>query len=224
MCLDAQTCLTLLDSMDYSLPGSPWGFSRQEYWSELPWLPPGDLPNPGIEPRPWALQMDSLPSELLVSGSLNPPAALVSRATFLAVEDVAQGRKLWRLAQPGPLPHRIPLSSLWTSYQDLECGMALFCEFPAALAGSLQGFDTFTPCPTGPRGCQCSHPQLECLGLYLTAAASSQLGTSSQGLRQWVSFSHHPWQARPKHKVILQDKTDNKCDPSLPELLQGLRN
>ena len=26
------------------------GFSRQEYWSELPWAPPGDLPNPGIEP------------------------------------------------------------------------------------------------------------------------------------------------------------------------------
>ena len=29
----------------------PWGFSRQEYWSGLPCLPPGDLPNPEIEPR-----------------------------------------------------------------------------------------------------------------------------------------------------------------------------
>ena len=28
----------------------PWGFSRQEYWSGSPFLPPGDLPNPGIEP------------------------------------------------------------------------------------------------------------------------------------------------------------------------------
>ena len=28
------------------------GFSRQEYWSGLPFPPPGDLPNPGIEPRP----------------------------------------------------------------------------------------------------------------------------------------------------------------------------
>ena len=26
------------------------GFSKQEYWSELPFPPPGDLPNPGIEP------------------------------------------------------------------------------------------------------------------------------------------------------------------------------
>ena len=39
------------------------GFSRQEYWSELPCPPPGDLPNPGIEPRSPALQADSLPSE-----------------------------------------------------------------------------------------------------------------------------------------------------------------
>ena len=28
-------------------------FSRQEYWSELPFPSPGDLPNPGIEPRGW---------------------------------------------------------------------------------------------------------------------------------------------------------------------------
>ena len=28
----------------------PWGLSRQEYWSGLPCPPPGDLPNPGIEP------------------------------------------------------------------------------------------------------------------------------------------------------------------------------
>ena len=39
------------------------GFSRQEYWSGFPCPPPGDIPNPGIEPRPPALQVDSLPSE-----------------------------------------------------------------------------------------------------------------------------------------------------------------
>ena len=38
-------------------------FSRQEYWSGLPCPPPGDLPNPGIEPRSLALQVDSLLSE-----------------------------------------------------------------------------------------------------------------------------------------------------------------
>ena len=36
-------------------------FSRQEYWSGLPCLPPGDLPNSGIESKSPTLQADSLP-------------------------------------------------------------------------------------------------------------------------------------------------------------------
>ena len=39
-------------------------FSRQEYWSGLPFPSPGDLPDPGIEPKSAALEVDSLPSEL----------------------------------------------------------------------------------------------------------------------------------------------------------------
>ena len=38
-------------------------FSRPEYWSELPFPPPGDLPNPGIEPRSTTLQADSFSAE-----------------------------------------------------------------------------------------------------------------------------------------------------------------
>ena len=40
------------------------GFSRQEYWSGLPVPSPGDLPDPGLEPRYPALQADSLPTVL----------------------------------------------------------------------------------------------------------------------------------------------------------------
>ena len=39
------------------------GFSRQEYWSELPLPSPGYLPDPGIKPRSPTLQAGSLPSE-----------------------------------------------------------------------------------------------------------------------------------------------------------------
>ena len=39
------------------------GFSRQEYWSGLPFPSPGDLPDPGIEPGSPALQADALTSE-----------------------------------------------------------------------------------------------------------------------------------------------------------------
>ena len=41
----------------------PIGFSRQEYWSGLPFPSPGDLPDPGIKPRFPALQADALTSE-----------------------------------------------------------------------------------------------------------------------------------------------------------------
>ena len=39
------------------------GFSRQEYWSGLPFPSPGDLPDPGIKPGSPALQADALSSE-----------------------------------------------------------------------------------------------------------------------------------------------------------------
>ena len=61
--------------------GTPWtvahqappymGFSRQEYWSGLPFPSPGDLPDPGIEPRSPALEADALTSE--------PPVKVTSK-------------------------------------------------------------------------------------------------------------------------------------------------
>ena len=46
----------------YQAPPS-MGFSRQEYWSGLPFPSPWDLPNPGLEPESSALQTDALPPE-----------------------------------------------------------------------------------------------------------------------------------------------------------------
>ena len=59
----AQLYLTLCESMYYNLPGPlSMGFSRQEDWSALPFLSPGDLPDPVIEPGSPALQAASSPS------------------------------------------------------------------------------------------------------------------------------------------------------------------
>ena len=59
--LVSQSCLTLCNSMDCSPQAPPcMGFSRQEYWSGLPFLSPGDLPDPEIKSRSPALQSDSL--------------------------------------------------------------------------------------------------------------------------------------------------------------------
>ena len=63
-----QSCSVMSDSLRppravaYQSPLS-MGFSRQEYWSGLPFPSPGDLPDPGIEPRSPTLQADTLPSE-----------------------------------------------------------------------------------------------------------------------------------------------------------------
>ena len=63
--LVAKLCLTLLIPWTVARQAPlPMGFSRQEYWSGLPFPSPGDHPDPGIEPRSPALQADSLPTEL----------------------------------------------------------------------------------------------------------------------------------------------------------------
>ena len=65
LCLVTQSCLTLWDLMDCSLPGSSvhGDSSGKNTGVGLPCPPPGDLPNPGIKPRSLALLTDSLLSE-----------------------------------------------------------------------------------------------------------------------------------------------------------------
>ena len=63
-CLVTQSCPTLCDPMDVAYEAPPsMGFSRQEYWSGLPFPSPGDLPNPGIKLESPALQADAVPSK-----------------------------------------------------------------------------------------------------------------------------------------------------------------
>ena len=82
LCLCAQSCLTLWDSMDcrHQAPLA-MGFSRQEYWSGLPSPSPGGLPDPGLEPGSLALRADSLPTE--------PPGNFHDKLS-LSVSSVAQ--------------------------------------------------------------------------------------------------------------------------------------
>ena len=60
------------------------GFSRQEYWSGLPFPSPGDLPDPGIKPRSPALHADSLPSDLVLSSNCFDEAIWFRRLTCLS--------------------------------------------------------------------------------------------------------------------------------------------
>ena len=77
----------------YQAPPS-MGFSRQECWSGLPFPSPGDLPNPGIEPRSPTLQADALPSEPpgkpIISIDKPSNMSLITFETFLVLESYYQ--------------------------------------------------------------------------------------------------------------------------------------
>ena len=77
----------------YQAPPS-MGFSRQEYWSGLPFPSPGDLSNPGNETGSPTLQEDTLPSEptwklshplLLLLPSIFPSIRILSNVSALYV-------------------------------------------------------------------------------------------------------------------------------------------
>ena len=56
------------------------GFSRQEYWSGLPCPPPGDLPNPGIEPE--SLLSPALVGRFFITSTPGKPDVYVTPSTF----------------------------------------------------------------------------------------------------------------------------------------------
>ena len=93
------SCVRLFETpwtVDYqALPSV--GFSRQAYWSGLLFPSPGDLPNPGIEPRSPTLQADALTSEPPGKHgiSVKPPKDKVQRASRLTDK--------WRFRESGIL-------------------------------------------------------------------------------------------------------------------------
>ena len=73
----AQLCLTLCDSIDCGPPAPlSMEFSRQEYWSGLPFSSPGDLSDPGIEPT-------SLMSPALAGGFVTTSATWEAQYAFV---------------------------------------------------------------------------------------------------------------------------------------------
>ena len=86
--LVAKSYPTLYDHMDCSPPGtSVHGFPRQEYWSELPFPSPGDLPDLRIELAFPALQLSSLP--LSHQGSPNQEVVLFKEKFASIKQDTA---------------------------------------------------------------------------------------------------------------------------------------
>ena len=67
------------------------GFSRQEYWSGLPFPSPGDLPNPEIKPGSLELQADSLPTE-------PPEKPIIEKGGLVdVIKDFSMERLSWNI-------------------------------------------------------------------------------------------------------------------------------
>ena len=83
----------------------PMRFSRQGYWSGLPFPSPGDLPNPGIEPRSPALQADSSPTELQgkQKGKRGDHRFKLTRLKVKSLSHVRLFAITWTAAQQAPL-------------------------------------------------------------------------------------------------------------------------
>ena len=108
--LVTKSCLTLCDPTDWA--PLPRRFSRQGYWSELPFSSPTDLPNPGIEPRSPALHTGSLPSA---------PCPRSSK-TYSSVHRILQARILeWVTIPASSVSSR---ARKWTQVSCTACGFS----------------------------------------------------------------------------------------------------
>ena len=139
-------CQGLCEPMDKKIPcPAPLSmeFSRQEYWSGLPFPSLGDLPYPGIEPWSPALQADSLPTEPL--GKVKIFSALLSdhatspHLTFLLFSRSVMSDSLW----PYGLQHTsLSCPSLSPRVCSNSCPLSQWCH--STISSSITPFSS---CP-----------------------------------------------------------------------------
>ena len=169
------------------------GFSRQEHWSGLPCPPPGDLPDPEMEPWSPALQAGSFLSEppgkptLPVSRSLILASAICLKCKCCHVSPAPWVEPLrWIPLTSGPPPQARPLFSfLRPCWSILRRGFvpALFCTW-SVLASPLHGL---TPTPLS-QGLFLDRQNLSFM--TLNTALFSHLSFICLGLISPSSFSH----------------------------------
>ena len=114
-----QSCPTLFDPLDYSLPVSTvLGFCRQEYWSRLPCSPPGDLPHAGVEPT--SLTYFALAGGFFTTGDLEYPLIFSILLSSRHLVPILQRRRLshWSEGPSLRCPHHLPFWCLriWTRW------------------------------------------------------------------------------------------------------------
>ena len=103
------------------------GFSRQEYWSGLPFPSPWDLPDPGIEPRSPALQADSFLTELWGNPMTNLDSILKSKDIILPTKVYIVKSLVFPVIIYGCENWTIKKAERWkTDAFELQCWRGLF--------------------------------------------------------------------------------------------------
>ena len=145
-------------------------FSRQEYWSGLPFPSPGDLPDPGIEPRSPASQANTLTSEPVlkphVISSDRPMLQLCVAAQFYLESNGEYILEVWRQANPKDVK-RSPQPNFSSS------------------------FYMFFPPPPEPVLCKLGYPIQECCFFSLRSSLWSWYLPLFYFCRLFPSFSYH---------------------------------
>ena len=114
--------------------------SRQEYCSGLPSPSPGDLPNPGIEPRSQSLKADSLPSEPL--GALKKSTQWGSGGEWVQRGSMHGLPFADLILLPGGLTEKIPLSLLMSlPYSFSSFGMVVCTELATSFSFAVKTFN-----------------------------------------------------------------------------------
>ena len=106
-----QLCPTLCDPRGCSLPGSSVTFSRQEYWSGLPFPFPGDLPHPGVKPMSPALAGGFFATEPLGK------SYQLSECMLSSLSHVWLFATLWTIALQAPLSMGFSRQEFWSGLQ-----------------------------------------------------------------------------------------------------------
>ena len=126
------------------------GFSRQEYWSGLPFPPPGGLPNPDIEPASPALQVDSSPLSHKGSPRCFVWCVLSVQFSRSVVSDSLQPHESQHARPPCPSPipgvHPNPCQSSRWCHPTISSSVIPFSSCPQSFpaSGSFQMSQFFT--------------------------------------------------------------------------------
>ena len=169
----SQSCPTLCGPMDTIARQAPLstGFSRQQYWSELPWPPPGDLRNPGIEPA--SLMSPTLAGRFFSTSATTPELQVVQLLSHVRLFVT-----LWAVARQAPLSTGFSRQASWSELPSSPSynSSASSLSSPPGYGSSPSKQETFVihPSLSPSAPCGLTHHSLSLLRLYCSEACSLQ--------------------------------------------------